>query len=263
MVKIACQTIVFSNSPLSKNFAELVETVRKIGYDGIETGAMYFKNKVEYYRDLFARIGLKLAALHTGGNLLDKTKVDDIFKNVKESISVAKEMGCANIYLSGYWDVVRTLDDFATEAGHFREIGKMCSDAGLVFSYHNHNWEFAFNGEGYKIYLDKVEPEYMKLVPDVSWVEIAGLSSVDFVKKNIDRIEAFHFKDYVRDSEGKYKFTELGRGLVPMSDIYSYIAGLNRDWWISAEQDRTDLDPAEAARINFEYIADLRSKKGV
>jgi hypothetical protein len=34
-----------------------------------------------------------------------------------------------------------------------------------------------------------------------------------------------------------------------------------RNWWICAEQDKTSLEPREAARINYQYVVGL-GKKG-
>jgi sugar phosphate isomerase/epimerase len=131
----------------------------------------------------------------------------------------------------------------------------MCASQGLVLCYHNHDWEFYKDGsEGMKTLLEKVPEELMKLVPDVGWLKIAEIDPVQFLKDHINRIEALHFKDF----KAPRQFTELGTGIVPFAEIYNYAAGLGRDWWITAEQDQTTLEPAEAARINFEYIAGLK-----
>jgi sugar phosphate isomerase/epimerase len=254
MVKIACQTIVFGKSSLKENLTKMAEAVKKTGYDGIETGAGYFRNKTEFYRDLFAKLDLKLTALHTGGDLLNKDNFDQAWENVKETIRVGKEMGCPYIFLSGGWGRNRKPEDYLTEAGYYREIGKMCNDEGLIFCYHNHDWELINNGDGFRLLLENVDPKLMRLVPDVAWLEIAGIPSMQFIRENINRIETFHFKDY----KGERNFTELGTGVVPLKEIYDYITGLDRDWWIIAEQDRTELDSLEAARINYEFIASLK-----
>jgi len=259
MVKIACQSIVFSNSPLKGNLEEMARTVKKAGYDGLETGAGYFKDKLDSNNELFNEIGLKLAALHTGGDLINEQVFKDRIPDFKFNIEVAKKMGCSLLFFSTGWELKRNKEIYTTESGFLREVGKMCKGEGITFCYHNHAWEFDNNGEGYNILLDRVESEYMKLVPDVAWLEIAGLSSVEFIKKNIQRIASFHFKDFIKDAEGNHKFTELGNGLVPLKDVYSYITSIKDDWWVSAEQDRTDLDPAVAAKINCDYIAALRS----
>jgi hypothetical protein len=74
------------------------------------------------------------------------------------------------------------------------------------------------------------------------------------------RVEALHFKEFNKVSADTWEIQELGTGVVPFKEVYGYATSFNRDWWISAEQDTTKLDPAEAARVNFEYIDNLRKK---
>ena len=257
MVRIACQTIVFGNPVIKDNMAEIAETVKKIGYDGVEVGARHFyQDKPEYYQDIFSKLDLKLAALHVGGDFLNKDSVQQQLDNIRNTISFGKKLNCPYIFLSGSYKEGKTPENYITETESYREIGKICNGEGLKFCYHNHAWEFLNNGEGMNILLDKIPPDIMKLVPDVGWVEVAGVSALQFLKDNIDRVEAIHFKDFKSRAVPR-EFTELGTGITPFKEVYNYICGLGRDWWIVAEQDQTKLDPKEAARVNYEFISDL------
>ena len=257
MVKIACQTIVFGNPVIKDNLAEIAETIKKIGYDGAEIGARHFyQERPEYYRELFAKLDLKLVALHVGGDFLNRDSVKQQLDNVKSTIIFGKKLGCPYIYLSGNFREGKTGNDYVIEAESYREIGKACTGEGMKLCYHNHNWEFDNNGEGMKLLLEEIPENLMKLVPDVGWLEVAGVSSLQFLKKNINRVEALHFKDF-KSAALPREFTELGTGITPFREIFDYVTGLGRDWWISAEQDETRLEPKEAARINYQYIAGL------
>lgn len=262
MVKIACQTIVFGNPTIKDNLGKYAETVKKIGYDGIETGVRHFyMDRPEYYRDLFTGLHLNLIALHVGGDFLDKDSVKQQINSVRETIAFGKKLGCAYIFLSGTYKKDKTEQDYKTEAASYCEIGKICNGEGLKFCYHNHDWEFYNNGIGMKLLLENIPAELMKLVPDVGWVQEAGADSLKFVKDNIKRIEALHFKEFNKTGCPRETaadgITELGRGLVPFKAIYDYVTSLKRDWWIVAEQDHTSLETSEAARINYEYIKKL------
>ena len=263
MVKTACQTIVFGNPTIKDNLAKYAETVKKIGYDGIEVGVRHFYlDRLSYYKDLFAKLKLNLFALHVGGDFTDKNSVKQQLDSMKETISFGKSLGCAYIFLSGAYKEGKTKENYVNEADSYKVIGKACNDAGLKLCYHNHDWEFYNSGEGMKILLDKVPANLMKLVPDVGWLEQAGVSSLQFLKDNISRVEVLHFKEFKKfkvlpRQEAVKEITELGRGAVPFKKIYDYVTGLGRDWWIVAEQDQTKLAPDEAARINYEYIKGL------
>ena len=257
MVKIACQLIVFGNPLIKDNIESITETVSKIGYDGLEIGARHLHHdRPDFYRDLFAKFKLKLAALHVGGDFLNRDSVQQQLDNIRATILFGKKLGCPYINLSGSYKEGKTAENYITEAESYKEIGRMCNAEGLKLCYHNHAWEFANNGEGMKILLEKIPSDLMKLVPDAGWVEMGGFSSVQFIKNNINRVEALHFKDF-KSKNTPWEFTEIGTGITPFGEIYRYIAGLGRDWWISAEQDQTKLEPKEAARINCEYIRGL------
>jgi sugar phosphate isomerase/epimerase len=262
MVKIACQTIVFGND-IKDNLANYAETVKKTGYDGIEIGVRHFyQDRPEFYKDLFAKLNLNLMAIHVGGDFLNRDSVKEQLDNVKNTIIFARNLGCRYIYLSGKFIEGKTRDDFAFEAESYKEIGKTCNGEGLIFCYHNHDWEFYGNGEGMKTLLDVIPGDLMKLVPDVGWLEQAGVSSLQFLKDNISRVEALHFKEFKKTgvtprSAIINEVTELGKGIVPFKAIYDYVTSQGRDWWIVAEQDQTLLKPEEAIRINYEYIKAL------
>lgn len=262
MVKVACQTIVFGNPTIKDNFAKYAETVKKIGYDGIETGVRHFHmDRLDYYKDLFTRLNLNLIALHVGGDFLDRDSVRRQLDNFKSTIEFGKKLNCTYIFLSGTYKKDKTADDYKTEAQNYCDLGKICGDEGLKLCYHNHDWEFYNDSTGIKILLDNIPAELMKLVPDVGWVHEAGVDSLQFVKDNIERIEALHFKEFKKRGcpreEAAKEITELGKGLVPFGAIYDYAVGRGRDWWIVAEQDQTSLEPAEAARLNYEFIRGL------
>jgi len=258
MIQIACQTIVFGNN-FKDIITEVAGTIKKIGFDGMETGARHlYPDKPEFYKDLFEKLDLKLTAIHVGGDFLNKESVQKQLDNIKNIVRFARFVGCPQLFLSGLNKEGKTRDDYALEAQSYIEIGKICAAEGLVFCYHNHDWEFYRDGsEGMKTLLEKVPADLMKLVPDVGWLEFAGVPPLQFLKDNIDRVHAIHFKDF-KSRAVPHEFTELGTGITPFKEIFDFAAGLERDWWIVAEQDHSAIGPAESARINYEFINSMR-----
>lgn len=254
MVKIACQAIVYGNPVIRDTIADIVKNIKEIGYDGLEVGARHFDmEKPEFYADLFGSLGLNLIAVHIGGDFLNRDSVGEQLDNAGKTAAFAKKLGSRYIYLSGTYREGKTREDYIHEAKTYTEIGKRCADQGLALCYHNHFWEFEHNMVGMNILLDNVPETLMKLVPDVGWVKISDMSPVKFLKDNIDRVEALHFKDF----KGWKQFAELGTGIVPFPAVYDLIRDDDREWWITAEQDETALSPQEAAAMNYRYIAGL------
>ena len=168
MINIACQTIVFGNPTIKDNFAEYAGIVKKSGYDGIEVGIRHFyQDKIDYYIDLFAKLDLKPVAIHVGGDFLNKDSVKEQLENMVGNLAFGKKLGSSYAFISGQFRENKTEEDFAAEAESYKEIGRMCGGEGLVFCYHNHDWEFKNSGMGMKILLENVPEHLMKLVPDV------------------------------------------------------------------------------------------------
>lgn len=254
MKKIACQTIVYGNPVIKDTIDTILTNVKENGYDGAEIGARHFYlDRPDYYRALFQSRGLELAAIHVGGDFLNPGSVKEQVDNIAQYIDLAKKLDVKYIYSSGTFKENKTAADYHNEARALTEVGKRCADAGLTFCFHNHNWEFWNEMLGMNILLDEVPCDVMKLVPDVGWVTRGGYNPVEFLQKNLERVEAVHFKDF--NAEGG--FTELGTGVVDFKGVYDFIKDKKDDLWITAEQDQATVAPEISSKANCDFIRSL------
>lgn len=254
MIKVACQTIVYGNDVIKTTIDSILENVRENGYDGVEIGVRHFYlDRPDYYLELLEKNHLELPAIHIGGDFLNKDAVAKELDNTDQYIQFAKKMGCKYLYLSGVYRETKTAADYEYEAQVYNQIGERARENGLILCYHNHNWEFKNDAEGMKILLNNVSAENMKLVPDVGWVTIAGYDPVEFLKENLNRVEALHFKDF----KGVGQFTELGTGIVNFKAVYDFMKDKKPELWISAEQDKYTHTPAESSKANAQFIFSL------
>lgn len=254
MIKIACQTILYGNPTIKDNIENILKNVHENGYDGVEVGARHFyMDRSAYYINLLAQNNLEIPAIHIGGDFLNRDSVSDQIASIDNTIVFANKLGCKYIYLSGCYRKDKTAEDYLYEAHVYNEIGKHCCAAGLMLCYHNHDWEFADNAMGMKILLQKITAENMKLVPDVGWITIGGADPVEFLKVNAERIEALHFKDFLRPKQ----FTEIGTGIVNFKGVYEFFKTIKENSWITAEQDQTSRTPEESSKANYEFISKM------
>lgn len=250
MARIACQTIVFGSN-LKDQMDSIWRTVASIGYDGVEVGARHFYlERPEYYKELLAETGLKLVAVHVGGDFLNPDSVAQQLADFDKTVAFAQALGSPYVYLSGHHFDRKTIEDYKREAKVYNNLGDRCRDAGMKLCYHNHDWEMVNQMSGMKVLLQETDPGLMYLVPDVGWLTVANVDPVQFLSKVIDRVEALHFKEF----QPIRQFSELGTGMVDFPAVYRWAASQRRDFWISAEQDETRLTPAESAAINHAYI---------
>jgi len=253
MMKIACQAIVYGNDHIKHNIERIVQNMAEIGYDGAEIGARHFDlDRPEYYVDLLQRHGIELPAIHVGGDFLNRDSVAQQLESIDRTIGFAQQLGCRYLYLSGAYTPDKTNEDYIHEAGTYTEIGRRCTEAGLVLCYHNHDWEFCDNARGMELLLANVPEQYMKLVPDVGWIAVAGADPAAFVTAHAARVEALHFKDFLHNGTPR-AFTELGTGIVNFRAVMDCVKARHA-LWITAEQDETARRPEESAAINHALI---------
>ncbi len=92
---------------------------------------------------------------------------------------------------------VDTADHFKRLADEFNAFGKQMKDYGMQFVFHNHGYEHAQrNGEvPMDILLTQTDPEVVAFELDIFWMQAAGASPVEYLKKHPGRFKLMHVKD--------------------------------------------------------------------
>jgi sugar phosphate isomerase/epimerase len=257
MPKFACQCITWGPANNSENKELIFREVKQAGFAGLEMGARNLRPEfVDFYKEMLDKYELELAALHCGGEFTSDAAIEKNYASLQEAITIAKAMGLDKLFFSGFpngWPDFKRDDEseFRYEAKVLERFGKECLDNGITLCYHNHHWEFLKDKMGLNIIFD-VNPDYLKLVPDVGWVTRGGDDPVEFVKKYADRIVALHFKEFTAQGD----FTELGTGIVNFPGVYELYKD-DPDIWIVAEQDQSKTTPLESATANCRYLKTL------
>ena len=246
-MKIGCQTITFGGERHKTDLKGIIKSVADAGYDGMENGFGRFSvAETENYKNWLIENNVKMAAIHIGGDFADLESVKRQHENIPALIKFAHALGCKNIFFSG-----SPSSDYKFAAENFNKLGKVLSEEGLVLSYHNHDWEVKDNCAGLYALCDNTDPEYFSFVPDIGWVVRGGAEPVEVLRRLGARVSNLHFKEFTDDGN----FTELGKGVVNFKEVYEYVK--ERDMWIIAEQDKSEIGADESVRRNYEYIKSL------
>ena len=249
---LGCQSITFGDEAHKKNIEKVFDAVSEAGFNGIEIG--FFRLNAEKgpeYRKKLDERSLRMAAIHMGGNILDRESQHSQMDNLDLVIRLAKQLGNDYIFLSGSRE-----EDYKSQAVRYDELGVRIKDAGLCLCYHNHDWEITDNFAGLETLLNNTEN--MDLVLDVGWVVQGGGDPVKAIKDYESRLKHVHFKEFT--AEGG--FAELGKGIVDFKSVYRVLneSSLNgsfskrKDIWIIAEQDASQKTAAESVKENYEYL---------
>ena len=253
MTKLGIQTIIFGKRT-GEDLPGVLRDIKAAGYDGLEFGMS--SRTPEEVRGLFSAAGLVCCGYHTGYQTFTN------LEEVKRQAEHLTKVGGHYLMCSGtenWQNSDRSAWLRSTET--FNKAGAALAAQGVTFCYHNHNWEFFDLGGGEKgmdILLANTDPKVVKFCLDVYWLACAGEDPAAFIRKHADRAAYFHFKDGTFDAAAQkpLTFTELGRGQVDLKAATAAVREIAPEWVVT-EQDRTDGDPAESARISAEYARNV------
>jgi sugar phosphate isomerase/epimerase len=197
-------------SVMENDFRGAMEQVAKIGYDEVEFAGYYDRTPDEIVA-LLNDLDLASPATHI--------PLQRIREAPGEAIQAAKSIGHQYVVCPYLAQSERnSLDDYRRLAEEFSAFGQRCRDAGLLFAYHNHDFEFVeMDGmRPYDVLLRETESEHVKMELDLYWVIEAGQDPLEYIGENPDRYPLCHVKD--RASDGS--MASVGRGTIDFASIF-------------------------------------------
>jgi sugar phosphate isomerase/epimerase len=250
MARAGIQLIVYGQRNRD-DVGGVLREVGQLGFAGAETGNLFRQEgDAEQVRRSFAEAGLALCGCHAG------FAEYEIPEQLRENLAYLKALDSRYLMCSGVGDRKRGLAAYRDASRRFNEVGKQCRDAGVVFCYHNHAWEFE-DREGDTCGMDvlaaETDPALVKFCIDVYWVHIGGEDPAAFIRRHAERGAYYHFKDGGRDADGKPSFSELGRGEVDLKRALAAALETGPEW-ITYEQDRPTTTATESARASRAYM---------
>jgi sugar phosphate isomerase/epimerase len=135
--------------------------------------------------------------------------------------------------------------------------GEQCRAAGVTFSYHNHDFEFAPLGATtmWEVLVRETDPGVVGLELDLYWVKYAGTDPETVLRDVADRVSLVHLKDMAPDDT--LSDLPVGEGTMPWPTLLEAADDAGVQWYI-AEQD----NPREAlddVRISLQHLRELAS----
>lgn len=248
-MQLGIQTIIFGKRT-GEDLPGVLQDIKAAGYDGVEFGMG--SRSPEEVLTLFKAAGLVCCGYHAGYN-----SFVDLEETKKQGQHLAA-VGGKYLMCSGVEDWQKAdKDAYLRSAEVFNRAATVLREEGVTFCYHNHNFEFfplTTGGTGMQLLIDNTDADVVKLCPDVFWLACGGNDPAAWIRQNAARCAYFHFKDGTFDiaTQQPLTFTELGRGMVDLVSAIAAVRELSPEWVVT-EQDRTDGEPAESARISAEY----------
>jgi len=235
--RIGAQLIVWGKR-IDADLPGVLDEVAELGYAGVEMSPVQLE-KYPDPRKLFASRNLSLIGLHMG--------VGDL-KLVDTALKLLRKAEGRYLLFSGAGGRGNTEQEYRQNSKFLQDAGKEAKKYNVRVCYHNHAQEIINNAIGMKIVCEETEPELVSLCVDTFWVQYGGLSPVDFIKENLNRVAYLHLKD-MRDRE----FVELGQGVIDFPAVIKAVKSIALEWAV-VEQDRTKRTTKESMEISRRYL---------
>ncbi len=146
--------------------------------------------------------------------------------------------------------------DYTADAEKYNLIGKMCTDNGMRFGYHNHDFEFhPLQGKiPYDVLLENTDPALVMMEIDLYWITYAGKDPMKYFEKYPGRFELWHVKDMA--SGEAMEMTEVGSGIIDYAALFE-AAGLAGMKEFFVEQDTIKGDGFESVKQSFDHLQSI------
>ena len=225
-----------------KNFQtglEALSEVKKIGYDGFESGFRFvngqFSNPAPARRQI-EQTGLTFFGVHIYLNapMYDPATGIAPVSLYQEVGRGGAALGARHLILSGAPASDEQMLKRKIEA--LNTAGSFAKSVGMRVAYHNHWPEFESKiGEIDALYT-RTNPSLVSFVLDAGHAYRGGANVPQFIREHQHRIVAFHLRDY---KDGR--LVTLGTGTFPLKEVANTIKQIGWKGWVENEEEREDL----------------------
>jgi len=191
-----------------EGLSESLKRVADIGYTTVQ-----ISGTCEYEADWLAE------ELKKNGLTCDLTHInyDRIVNDTEKVIAEHTTFGCNYIGIGGAWGIEKNKDAFDKFVAEAVPAAQKMKEAGKMFMYHNHAWEYTCiceNGRNVMENLaDAFDPSLMGFTLDTYWAKYGGYDPVEEIKRLKGRLPCVHLKDMLLVGEDK-KMSWVGGGNV-------------------------------------------------
>lgn len=230
------------------DFAGTMKALKECGYQGVELAGLYGL-KPEEIRDCLKEQGLVPVSAHV--------PLEEFLRDMEGTVWAYHTIGCC--YIGIPWMGTERHyggEGFEEACGLLRKISACCRERGMVLLYHNHTFEFEKTQKGTCL-LDELygtlDGEVLQTELDVCWVEAAGASAAEYLRKYKNRCPVVHMKDFRREND-KVSLVALGQGQVDVAAVARTAAECGAEWLVVEQDDHPYGAPMDNMRESLRHL---------
>lgn len=247
--KIAVQ-LYSVREELARDLRGTLERLQEMGYTAVETGG--FAGDASEQAKIYSDLGLRVVAAHMPPPVgEDKERILDDLELLGSNRLVVPWLDPQQYFASP--DGIRQAADLLNEAA------ANTLKRGLLFHYHNHDFEFS-QVEGrlaFERLLAQLDPRVLFEI-DTYWVQTAGEDAASVVRQLGERAPLLHIKDGLLKRE--LPMVAVGDGSMDFTKVIP--AGQPHTRWLIVELDQCAGDMLHALGRSYTYLTALQTQLG-
>ena len=250
MAKMVVGAQLFTTREFCKALPDIAETlkkVRRIGYTTVQISGFGPVDPKDVAK-LVADTGLTVAATHIPYKRF-LTELDGV-------IEEHKLYGCKHPAVGSVPGDYHNADGVKRFVGEMGPIAEKLAQAGMDFSYHNHNTELVRYGAKtwLEMLYEQAGPNVVKAEIDTYWIQAGGGDPAAWIRKCAGREPLVHFKDMCVTREREQRFAEIGEGNLNWPAILEACKAGGVDH-VLVEQDKCyDRSPFDSLAISYRNL---------
>ena len=191
---------------------------------------------------------LQVCATHLGWDLFTG--------DTASIIDLHKKYGTTHSAIGGLPDEYRSAAGVARFIDEAKTVLPKLHEAGLDFSYHNHNHEFAhYDG---KTWIDRAYEHGssigIKFEVDTYWVVAGGADPAEYLDRFKDALSIVHVKDMIVTPNREQRFAPVGSGNLNWPRIFDAVRRAPVEFVIVEQDAHDDDDPLENVAASFAFL---------
>lgn len=239
----------------SREFPPLSDTLRMLkglGYAQVEGyGGVY--GDLPALKSALSESGLAMTSGHFG--------IDALEENPDQVLEIARTLGMKAVFCPFLNPDQRPSDaaGYARFGERLQKAGEPLVKAGLIFGWHNHDFEFRPLPDG-AIPLAEIFTGGPQLAweADIAWIVRGDADPLEWIDRYADRIASIHVKDIAPEGErvDEDGWADVGTGTMPWQEIMDAVRHRTKAQFFVMEHDKPS-DHERFARRSIENASKL------
>ena len=244
---------LYSVRQFTQNIDDIADTFKKvsdIGYTAVQISGFGQVDPKEVAK-LVQGSGLKVAATHVAWSR---------FLNELDTVIEEHKMwNCEHPAIGGLPEEYYSVDGIKRFIDELAPVAEKLAEAGMDFSYHNHNHELAkYSGKTWLELLYEQAPENMlKAEIDTYWIQAGGGDPAYWVRKCAGREPLLHLKDMIITAKREVRFAEIGEGNLNWAEILAAADEGGVQWYLIEQDNCYERDPFESLAISYRNLNEM------